>query len=218
MINLILVDDHLLFCQGIEMLLDKASDMQLMATIHREEDLLTYLQQQLPDIVLMDISLGMNQNGIRLTEQLQKIYPDIKVIALSMHQDANTVSKMLKAGVQAFVHKSDNKDAFIQAIRLVKQGEAYFSPAISAAIATHFKQENNKQELAEKPMLTKRETQILRLLAEGQSNTEIATQLFISVRTVEAHRYNLIEKLQAKNNVGLVHYAIRNGLIEIKTK
>ncbi|MGZ4116448.1 MAG: LuxR C-terminal-related transcriptional regulator, partial [Bacteroidia bacterium] len=166
------------------------------------------------DVVLMDIEMP-GISGIDTTRLLLQEHPNAKILALSMYNEKGIISKALEAGASGYVLKNVNKEELIEAIKKVAAGEKYYSSGAATALleknATKIVT-GKKESLPDK--LTKRETEILKLVAQGLSNREVAEKLFISPRTVDTHRTNLMEKLQIKNIAGLIRYAIQNGYLE----
>lgn len=210
-LKIFLVDDHQLFREGLKFLL---SCNELISEIHEAEngtDYLNKLSEVDPDIVLMDIEMPVT-NGIEATKKSLLVKPDIKIIALSMHANENFYCEMIDAGAKGFLLKNSKFEDVINAIKDVNKGQNYFSPEILKAIINKL---NRKKYQTINTNLSKRETQILYQICKGFSNQEIAELLFISKRTVDKHRENILLKSQSKNTAGLVIYAIKNKIIEI---
>jgi DNA-binding NarL/FixJ family response regulator len=210
-LKIFLVDDHQLFREGLKFLL---SCNELISEIHEAEngtDYLNKLSEVNPDIVLMDIEMPVT-NGIEATKRSLLVKPDIKIIALSMHANENFYCEMIDAGAKGFLLKNSKFEDVINAIKDVNKGQNYFSPEILKAIINKL---NRKKYQTINTNLSKRETQILYQICKGFSNQEIAELLFISKRTVDKHRENILLKSQSKNTAGLVIYAIKNKIIEI---
>ena len=219
MIDILIVDDHRLIRDGIRASLAEEADMCVVeeATDHREA--IAKLTEH-PDIqvVIMDISLRNGEDGISTTQQITEQYPNVRVLALTMHDEEAHITNMLRAGAVGYLLKDTGMGELVVAIRTVAQGESYFSKDVSATMMKRF--------MTNKPVkpangsvppeqLTRREQEILQLIAEEYTNPEIAEKLFISPRTVDTHRRNLILKLNAKNTAGLVRYAIKHELVAL---
>ena len=211
-INTLIVDDHKMFRDGIRALLEKESNINVMADAETLDDILNLLNKNRVDVILMDIDLG-TYSGIEATAKIKKQFPNVNVLAISMHGEHNYIIKMIEAGATGYMLKNAGKEEMLNAIKSVAKGDSYFSKEVSAQIFEHLKDRAVSKD-AEKVMLTNRETEILKLIAQEYSNPEIADMLFISIRTVDTHRRNLIEKLGVKNTAGLVRYALKNGLVE----
>ena len=210
-IKIFLVDDHTLFREGLNFLL---SNYDLIAEIHEAEngkELLKNVLNVKPDIILMDIEMpGMN--GIEATKESLKIYPESKVIALSMYANENFYSEMIDAGAKGFLLKNSKFEDVKKAITDVYDGKNYFSPEILEAIIKNL---NKKKYKKTNTYITKREIEVLYNICKGLSNQEIADLLYISKRTVDKHRENILLKTESKNTAGLVIYAIKNEIFEV---
>jgi DNA-binding NarL/FixJ family response regulator len=162
----------------------------------------------------MDIDMG-ETSGIDMTIEIKKDYPEIKILTLSMHGEKNYIVKILEAGANGYILKNAGKEEIITAIQTVANGGTYFSSQVSEKLLEYLKHPSKqKKDISKDVTLTEREIEILKLISEEYSNPEIAEKLFISVRTVDTHRRNLLEKLGVKNTAGLVKYAIKVGILE----
>lgn len=210
--KIIVVDDHQIFRTGLILLLNELKTVEVIGEADNGEDLLKLLCNIKPDIVFMDIKMP-KLNGIDTTKKVIEQYPDIKVIALSMHDDEKYLDSMLLAGAKGFLSKKVGIEDLEKAIQLVSQGKNYFSEDLLTILASKIQpiKKDNEQDFK----LTKREIEILQLICRGFSNLEIAESLFISQRTVESHRANLLEKTNSKNSINLVVFAIRNNYYEV---
>jgi len=209
-IKIFLVDDHNLFREGLRFLL---SNFDLISEIHEAEngkELLKHVLKVKPDIILMDIEMPL-MNGIEATKETLKILPETKVIALSMYGNENFYSEMIDAGAKGFLLKNSKFEDVQKAITDVNDGKNYFSPEILAAIIKNL----NKKKLKKNTDLTEREIEVLYNICKGLSNQEIADHLYISKRTVDKHRENILLKTQSKNTAALVIYAIKNEIFEV---
>ncbi len=213
MISIAIVDDHKIFIDGVKSILEDLEDIKCEFTATNKLELFQALANHTPSVILMDIGLG-NENGIEITEEVLLKYPNINIIALSMHQEENYIIKMMEAGAKGYLLKDAGSEEMLKAIRTVHIGQKHFNEHVSTTLLNYvtrgIKKENKSPEL----ILTKREIEILRLVCMEYSNQEIATELYISIRTVDTHKRNLLEKLDAKNTVGLVKYAIKHGIID----
>jgi len=212
MIKLLLADDHKMIREGIKALLGKNVRIKIVGEATTGHEALDLLQKQPADLVLMDINMP-EMNGIETTNAINKTHPETKVLALTMHDDDQSIISMLEAGASGYVIKTADKVTLETAIEKVHAGETYFPPEVAQAVLQrHVKQKQTRQDIS-KVALTNREEEVLRLIAQGLTNPEIAEKLFISKRTVDAHRRNLLDKVQAKNTAGLVIYAVKHGLV-----
>ena len=207
-IRVLLADDHAILRKGVSMLVNAQSDMEVAAEAASGEDALREAQRVQPDVVVMDVSMpGMN--GIEATRRLLEILPRIRVIGLSMYKDAVYVRELLRAGASGYLVKDCDDAELLLAIRAAARGEAYLSPAVTAAVLTDYRRNvTNPVDL-----LTSREREVLVMIAEGKTNKEIASALNLSVYTVESYRGSLMEKLNLHNTGDVVRFALRNGLI-----
>ncbi|MEQ8714498.1 MAG: response regulator transcription factor [Cyclobacteriaceae bacterium] len=212
-INILIADDHKMFREGLTELLSKEQGMKVVDTAGSGAEIRLALSSNHIDVVLMDIDMG-ETNGIEMTQEVKLSHPDIYILALSMHGDKNYIVKMLEAGATGYILKNAGKEEMINAIHTVANGNTYFSSQVSSKLLEHITKPAPNRRGAEDALLTDREIEILRLIAEEYSNPEIAEKLFISVRTVDTHRRNILDKLGAKNTAGLVKYAIQKGLLD----
>ena len=211
-INIIIADDHKIFREGLSELLSKSDDLRIFGGAGDRDEILALLNAHHIHVVIMDIDMG-ETSGIVLTKEIRSANPEIKVLALSMHGEKNYIVKMLEAGASGYILKNAGKEEMINAIRTVANGDTYLSSQVSARLIDHITNPDKKQKQEGIP-LSEREIEVLRLITDEYSNSEIAEKLFISIRTVDTHRRNLLEKLQVKNTAGLVKYAISKGLLE----
>lgn len=205
-ISLVIVDDHPLVLDGLTSRLERSNQIDVVGQASNGQEAIKVVEQVMPEVVLMDINMPI-MNGIEAAEIFKEKFSSVKLLVLSMHDDREYVMNMARAGVKGYVLKSASADEMLMAIKAVHMGGIYFSPDI-AKILTN--QEKNSQDEA----LSTREQVVLRLLAGGMSNKEMARELDISVRTVETHRRNIKVKLDISTTPGLVRYAIDNGLCD----
>jgi len=212
-INLILVDDHEVVRTGLKMLLDEQPDMVIVAETDTGERAIKLVDEYHPDVVVMDITLP-DMSGIKVTERIKSKYPDVAVVALTIHDDEQYFFEMLQAGASGYVPKRAAPEDLISAIRAAYAGETYLYPSLAKALVSDFvgrKSEGQNQETLNG--LTSREQEVLEKLAQGLTNEEIADELVISKHTVARHRENIMHKLNLHNRSELVKYAIRKGII-----
>lgn len=215
-IRVVIADDHKIIRVGLRGMLERELDIAVTAEAEDAKEILTVLAENEADVVLMDIDLG-ESDGIKTTRKIKELYPFLQVLGLTMHEEPDYIIKMLEAGASGYLLKNAGRDELLAAIHTVAKGDSYFSQKVSATLLQAItrqqeKPANDKRTITGSP-LTDREIEVLRLIAQENSNGEIAEKLFISIRTVDTHRRNLLEKLQVKNTVGLVKYAIEKGLI-----
>ena len=215
-IKVIIVDDHKIIRVGLRGMLERENDIEVTGEAGNGDEVMNVLAQHPSHVVLMDIDLG-ETSGIEATKKIKEVYPAIHVLGLTMHEEPSYIIKMLEAGASGYLLKNAGREELLSAIHTVAKGDSYFSQKVSATLLQSITQRKNPEESAlKKPNqtpLTDREIEVLRLISQEYSNGEIAEKLFISIRTVDTHRRNLLEKLQVKNTVGLVKYAIDKGVI-----
>jgi DNA-binding NarL/FixJ family response regulator len=211
-IKIVLADDHQILLDGLKALFEKQDELAIAGIYNNGADLFADLQNTMPDIAIIDINMP-GLNGLELALKIKKDYPGIKVIALSMFDDIVHIMQLIKAGVSAYLFKNAGNTKLLEAIMEVKTGNTYFPPEVTARITAFTKAEKAKQYEIPAPTLTGRELEILKLIALEYSNAQIGNTLFISERTVETHRKNMLRKTNHKNMVGLLKYVLDNHLI-----
>jgi len=217
--KLMLVDDHKLFRDGLKFVINQMDNLEVVAEASNGVEFLELLDKQEVDLVLMDISMP-ELDGIEATRQATAKYPGIKILVISMFCDEEYYYQMVQAGVMGFVLKEFGKNELESAINAVINGENYFSQKLLRDIILNLNTPNKAKKLQNEPdtKLTKRELEVLKLICEGLSNAQIAEKLFISIRTVEGHKSNLISKTGVKNTISLVMYALKNNLVDVKAE
>ncbi len=212
-IKVFLVDDHKIFREGLKNLIELEEVGEIVGEAGNGKDFLDRLETIQPDLVLMDISMPV-LNGIETTKLALEKYPDLKIIALSMHGDEEYYYKMIEAGVKGFLLKDGGIKEIERAIYAVHEGDSYFSHELLRRIITNINKPA-KKEKEEAELLTKREIEVLHEICNGLTNDEIAEKLFISAQTVKGHRSSLLSKTNCRNSASLVMYAIKHKLIEL---
>jgi DNA-binding NarL/FixJ family response regulator len=210
-IRIILVDDHQLFRNGLKMLLEASPEFEISGEASNGEEFLRLIRNCMADIALMDINMP-EMDGIEATKRGIKLCPSLSVIALSMYGEEEYYYKMVDAGAKGFLLKDSDISEVRDAILTVSKGGSYFSQELLYHVIQKFKHRESETKSAN---LSKREKEILLKICEGLSNQEIAETLFISKRTVDKHRANLLGKTNSKNTASLILFAIKNKLIEI---
>jgi DNA-binding NarL/FixJ family response regulator len=211
-ISIIIVDDHNLFRNGLKLLLNNSSNIQVVGEADNGRKFLDLLEIKLPDIVLMDIDMPV-MDGLEATLAALEKYPDLKVITLSMFGEEEYYFKMINAGVKGFLLKNSDINEVSNAIRTVYEGGTYFSEELLLNVVKNIRSTNTG--LKQTTTLSEREIEVLQKICLGLSNNEIADILNISKRTVDKHRSNLLEKTNSKNTANLVIYAMKQKLIEL---
>lgn len=205
MIKIIIADDHSIIRDGLRSMLEKNDFCKIVGEAANGAELLNLLNETSCDIVCTDISMPV-MDGVEATKQIVEKFPNTKVMCLSMHEEAGFIKQMMEAGAVGYVFKDSSKDELKTAIEAVYSGKKYFNQKLFDILLNI---ESNGKEVS---ILSSREKEILKLIAEEYTNPEIAEKLFLSVRTIDTHRQNLIQKLDVKNTAGLVKYAIKTGL------
>lgn len=218
MIRVALVDDHLLFRHGMKMLLASCPGVEVVADAGSGEEFLALLDDAQPDVVFMDYSMP-GLNGAETTAKALERYPQLKVITLSMFGDNAYYSHMVGVGAKGFLLKDSGFDEVVEAINVVASGGEYFSQLLLESLSHSMRSvrlgEGREEGIVDADKLSEREVEILVAICRGLSTQEIADTLFISKRTVDKHRANILEKSGCKNTASLVVYAIRHGLVEV---
>jgi len=210
--KVIIVDDHTLFRNGLRILLNNLENYQVVAEAANGKQFLDLLKINVPDLVLMDISMPV-MDGIEASTIAHELYPDLKIITLSMYGEEDYYYKMVNAGVKGFVLKNSDIKEVKTALDVVYDGGSFFSSELLQNLVNSLKSSAKSKEFHTE--LSEREMEILILICQGMSNQEIADKLFISKRTVDKHRANILEKSESKNTAQLVVYAIKNRLVEL---
>lgn len=220
--RIIIADDHSVVRSGLRLLLQSSPDFTVVAEAEDGEEAVTLVDRHKPDVVVMDISMP-KLNGIEATGIMKQSNPDLKIIILTVHEDEEYVYQMLRAGASGYVLKSAGKKEIFAAIESALSGERFFSPGISKLIIEGFIKRDKEQLQAQeqlqphsKQQLTKREIEVLQFIAQGFTNRKIAEALFLSIRTINTHRTNLMQKLDIHDTARLVRYAIEAGLVKLK--
>lgn len=217
-IKVILADDHILVRDGIKFLIENEKDIIVIDEAADGNEALEVINKNQPDVLIVDIRMP-GLTGIEVVKQLKKEHPDVRTLVLSMHHSREYVVQSIQAGADGYLLKGSSKEEFIKAVRTIAAGGKFFTGDISSILISSFvngeakeeSTEDQDDELLEK--LTKREKQILKLILDGKNNKEIGEHLDISKRTAEVHRFNLMKKLEVKNQVELTHKLRESNLI-----
>lgn len=215
-ITVLICDDHNLVRQGIAALLKEQENIKVIGEASNGYEAIKFAQKYKPDVILMDLSMP-TLNGLEATSKIKKEFPDIKILILTQHENDEYVVQMIRAGASGYVLKTSVSDDLINGIKEIIKGQTFFSSSISKMILEDYvKKAKGISTDTLKTELTQREKEVLKLIAEGATNQEAADKLFISVRTVEFHRANIMHKLKISDLAGLVKYAIQKGIIKIE--
>ncbi|HEY1014819.1 MAG TPA: response regulator transcription factor [Herpetosiphonaceae bacterium] len=213
-IRVLLVEDHALVRAGMRELLQKLDQIEVVAEAGDGREALQMIELHQPDVALMDIAMP-GLNGLEAAARAQKQFPNTKIIMLSMHANEEYVWQALRAGAAGYLLKDSGTPELALAVSAVARGETYLSPAVSKHVTDYIRRVGGERGADAHPMdkLTSRQREILQLIAEGRSTQEIANRLSISIKTVETHRSQLMERLDIHDIAGLVRYAVRMGLV-----
>jgi len=211
-IYVLIADDHTIVRSGVRILLEAESDIRVVGEALNGREALELTESLQPDVVLMDITMP-EMDGLEATKQLKSRFPHINVLVLTMHRSDDYFFEMLKAGASGYILKGAKTSELINAVRIVQQGQIFLYPSMTQKLVQGYIQLAEWDHEGE-PSLSPREKEILRLLAEGYSNKEIAEKLVISPSTVHSHRGNLMDKLGLGNRRDLIQYARKRGLIQ----
>lgn len=214
-IKIIIADDHEMYRDGFRLMLTKQKDIQLVAEAENGRELFELVALHKPDVVVTDIKMPL-MDGIEATQKITEIFPDTGVICLSMFDEDDLIIDMLEAGAKGYLLKNSGKEQIAEAIKTVYNGDVYYCKTTSRKLTGLIaKSKFNPYTKKSKVVFSEREKEIIELICKEKSNKEIAEKLFLSVRTVEGHRLNILEKMGAKNSVGVVIYAMKEKLVSL---
>ena len=213
MIRILLVDDHKIFTEGISSLLQKEPDLTVVGQCQNAHQVKEILKSIPIDLVILDINLG-NESGLEICKYITDTYPTIRVLAMSMYDDESFITRMLKNGADGYLLKNTGGTELIKAIGTIAQGEKYYSAEITNIIMQSLNRQKKQEKSIYQLRFTRREKEVLDLIAKGKTTKEIANLLSISEKTVETHRSNLLSKFDVKNVVSLLKAAIEYGYVK----
>ena len=219
-ITVVIADDHAILRQGLESLIKQQEDIDVVGDASNGYETLEIIEAKHPDILILDIAMP-RLNGIEVSKKIRNKFPETKIIILSMYDNQEYIFELFSSGVSSYLLKESVASDLISAIRAVYKGDFYLSPSISKKVINGFLQvgpEGILKRVESQTILTNREREILQLIAEGYSGREIAELTKTSIKTVNAHRNNLMKKLNIHRKTELIKYAIQNGIIQINTK
>jgi DNA-binding NarL/FixJ family response regulator len=211
-IRVLVVDDHQMFIQGIVAMFAEDEEIDIIDGCADGKAVLEQLQSVMADVVLLDINLP-DMDGVDVCKKISALYPETKIIALTMYNEGSFITGMLKNGAKGYVLKNSDKNTLKEAIQTVYQGGSFFGEDVAQTLMQGMMPEKQRSR-TKGPKLTRREKEILNLIVQEHTTHEIAEQLFISLNTVETHRKNLLQKLNVRNTAGLVRFAVENGLVD----
>jgi DNA-binding NarL/FixJ family response regulator len=214
-ITVLLAEDHTIVRQGLRLLVEADGDIKIVGEAKTGREAVQMTRELHPDVIVMDVAMPL-LNGLEATRQILKAFPGTKILILSAHSDPEYVEQVVKAGALGYLVKQSSGDVLAKAIRELHKGQTFFTPAIAKRLKDEFQKPIDGVGLRKKKdhQLTSREVELLQLIAEGQANKQIASELSISIKTVEKHRQHLMEKLNIHDIAGLTRFAISAGIIE----
>jgi DNA-binding NarL/FixJ family response regulator len=216
-IRVLLVDDHKIVRDGIKLMLESQADVNVISEAENGKQALEKLEGETVDLTVMDINMPV-MDGVTATKKIKESFPDVKVLALTMSNDDLHIRQMIQAGASGYIMKSAGRKELRSAIDAIMDGRHYFSDEATESIMMDLVKGKGKSSAPEPIHITDREQEILELIVQEHTNQEIAEKLFISSRTVDAHRRNLLQKTGARNTAGLVKYAFQHNLISSDKK
>jgi DNA-binding NarL/FixJ family response regulator len=217
-IRVLIVDDHQIVRDGIKRILKDENDIELIGTVGSGREALDFIKENNTDIMITDLSMP-NMSGIELTSKLKKLYPDIKVLILSMFNNEDYIVSAIQAGASGYLPKQDSTtEILVEAIKTISRGDEFYSPTISKIVLNSFIsniKNSGVSDVAKKHHLTSREREILKLYVEGFTNSEIARKLNLSVFTIKTHKNNIMQKYNFKSTVEMIKFALRINIVEL---
>jgi len=212
-LRIFLADDHAMIREGLKMLINSQSDMEVIGEANNGKAAVQQISQLQPDVAVLDISMP-EMSGLQATEEIKKTLPRLKILTLTRHNDAGHLQQLLRAGAAGYILKQSAADELIRAIRAVVAGGTYLDPAVAAKVVAGYTGKLSNWSVERIGTLTEREREVLRLIAHGYSNKEIAGRFELSVKTVEAHKANAMRKLELHSRIDIVRYAILCGWLQ----
>jgi DNA-binding NarL/FixJ family response regulator len=206
-IRVLIADDHKMVRQGLRGLLENEKDVEVVAEAEDGSAVLDLIKESSPDLVIMDVSMP-GLDGIEATRQITQEIPKIKVVALSMYSDVRFITRMIKSGASAYLLKDCAFEELVKSIRIVMKNQIYLNPVVADILAKEYILKMNQLESSRSMVLTKREEEVLRFIGEGKSTKEIAVMLGLSPKTIESHRYHIMNKLNINSLTELIKYAL----------
>ena len=215
-VKILLADDHQIIREGLRSLIEKQPGMEVVAQVENGRTAIKLTRKIKPDVIVMDINMP-DMNGIDATRQIVAEFPGIKIIAFSMHSDHQFVAGALKAGVSGYLLKDSAFEELARAIRTVVANQTYLSPKIAVDVVKDYVEKLVDDRTGAPSILTNREREVIQLYAEGHATKQIAERLYVSIKTVETHRRNIMKKLDIRSIADLTKFAIREGLTSLDT-
>lgn len=211
--NIILADDHEIFLDSLSALIESVENLRVISTAKNGKELLKIVQDFLPDLCIVDMDMP-EMNGLQASETLLKLYPEIKILILTMHKERSLIRKMMNIGIKGYLIKTCDKDEFLFAIHQILKNKTHFSDEVIETMVRDSETDKSDSGISKIALLSNREKEIIRLLCAGLNNNQIAEKLFISFKTVDNHRTNLMHKLDVHNIVELIRFSLKHGLAD----
>lgn len=210
--KVLLVDDHAILREGLRMVLEAQPQITVVGEADDGRQAVELAEKLHPNVIVMDIAMP-NLNGLEATRQIKRRWPEIRVVILTMHENQQYLTQIVKAGATGAVLKRSAGTELLTAVKAAARGQSYFSPSIASMMLEDYRVRLNGDGVDDPEILTEREREVLQLVAEGKTNPEIADALFLSIKTVQTHRGHIMEKLGVHDRTDLVKYAIRTGMV-----
>ncbi|MDQ0158255.1 response regulator transcription factor [Alkalibacillus salilacus] len=213
--KIVIADDHAVVRSGFSMILNYQEDMEVVATAADGHEAFQKVSEHQPDVILMDLSMPPGESGLISTGKIHETFPETKILILTMHDDEEYLFHVLKNGAKGYILKNAPDEELIQAVRTINNGETYIAPKMATSLVNKFVKSDGEVNTSDPlQILSQRELEILPLVAKGYGNKDIAEKLYVSVKTVEAHKSKIMEKLELNSKPELVEYALKKKLID----
>ncbi|MFT4760206.1 MAG: DNA-binding NarL/FixJ family response regulator [Paraglaciecola sp.] len=213
MLRLLIADDHSMFADGIESILATESDIEVVGKCPDGNSVFNFLKEKTVDLILLDVNLP-DMSGIEVSKKLNREYPEIKILAVSMFNEESFVTEILQHGASGYILKNTGKTELLKAIQTVNNGQSYFSKEVTQTIMGSLMKNKNEPKKKTKLKISRREKEVLQLIMQEFTTQEIANKLFVSIKTIESHRGSLLSKLNARNTAGLVRIAMEEEILK----
>ncbi len=211
--NIILADDHEIFLESLSALIEAEENLHVVSCVSNGRDLVSKVKESKPDLCIVDMDMP-EMNGLQASEILLKSFPDLRILVLTMHKEKSLIKKMMSLGIKGYLIKTCDKEEFLFAINRILKNKTHFSEEVIETMVRESEISDDNSGISKLALLSGREKEIIRLLCQGFSNNQIAEKLFISSKTVDNHRTNLMRKLDVHNIVELIRFSLKHGLAE----
>ncbi len=212
--NIILADDHEIFLDSLSALVSSEENMEVLTKAHNGKELINLVKENQPDLCIVDMDMP-EMNGLQASESLLRIYPELRIMILTMHKEKSLIKKMMSLGIKGYLLKTCDKEEFIFAINQILKNKTYFSDEVIETIVKDDAYETHgSPDISKIATLSDREKEVIQLLCDGLNNKQIADKLFVSHKTIDNHRTNIMRKIDVHNIVGLIRFCLKHGLAE----